>query len=186
MGEIIRKRNKRVPRRNFHEKATLPQLSSFHRTRSFIMFSKYPAAIPCPKPDESNRQPSFFFPKIHFNVIFTSKTRLFDWSLPFMCSNQNVRIYLCVLLDLPISVYFTVIIIIISGYEYKFWRSALLNFLQAPTTASILDPNILIKTLFSHTLNFCSSPNVRDQFTHLYKIFTKIEFLLTNIFKFRT
>jgi len=35
--------------------------------------------------------------------------------------------------------------------------------LYSPNTSSLLDPNILLSTLFSNTLDLCSSLSVRDQ-----------------------
>jgi hypothetical protein len=39
----------------------------------------------------------------------------------------------------------------------------LCNFLNSPVTASLLGPNILLRTLFSNTLSVFSSLSVRDQ-----------------------
>jgi hypothetical protein len=41
--------------------------------------------------------------------------------------------------------------------EYKLWSSSLCSFLQPPVTSFLFDPNILLNTLFSNTLNICSS-----------------------------
>jgi hypothetical protein len=49
------------------------------------------------------------------------------------------------------------------------WSSSLCNFLYSPVTSSLLDPNILLITLFSNTLILCSFLNVRDQVSHPYK-----------------
>jgi hypothetical protein len=51
----------------------------------------------------------------------------------------------------------------ILGEEYKPCSSSLFSFLQPPVTSSLLGPNILLYTLFSNTLNLCSSLNVRDK-----------------------
>ncbi|KAJ4451889.1 hypothetical protein ANN_03367 [Periplaneta americana] len=53
--------------------------------------------------------------------------------------------------------------VIESGEEYKACRSVLCNFLHSPVTSSLLDPNIFLRTLFSNTLNLCSSLKVRVQ-----------------------
>ena len=62
----------------------------------------------------------------------------------------------------------------ILGEEYRSVSSSLCNFLHSPVTPSLLDPNILLNTLFSNTLSLCSSLNVSDQFSHPYKTTGKI------------
>jgi hypothetical protein len=46
----------------------------------------------------------------------------------------------------------------------------------------LLDPNILFSTLFSNILSLCSSFNVRDKVSHLYRTTGKIMFLYILIF----
>ena len=53
-----------------------------------------------------------------------------------------------------------------------------------PVTSSLLGPNILLNTMFSHTLSFLSSRNVNDQVSHPYKTIGKILVLYISIFKF--
>ncbi|KAJ4440405.1 hypothetical protein ANN_08546 [Periplaneta americana] len=50
-----------------------------------------------------------------------------------------------------------------SGEEYNACSSALCNFFNSPVTSFLLAPNIFLSTLFSNTLNFCSSLKVRVQ-----------------------
>ena len=45
----------------------------------------------------------------------------------------------------------------ILGEEYKSFSSSLCSFLYSPVTSSLLGPNILLNTMFSHTLSFLSS-----------------------------
>jgi len=52
----------------------------------------------------------------------------------------------------------------ILGEEYRSLSSSLCSFLHSPVTSSLLGPNILLNTLFSHTLSLRFSPNVGDQF----------------------
>jgi hypothetical protein len=61
------------------------------------------------------------------------------------------------------------IILIIFGEEYKSRSSSLWSFLYSSATSSVFSPNILLNTLFSNTLNLCSSLNVRDQVSHPYR-----------------
>jgi hypothetical protein len=72
----------------------------------------------------------------------------------------------------------------ILGEEYKPCSSSLCSFLQPPVISSLLDPNILLSTLFSNTLNLWSSLNVRDQVSHPYKTTGKITVLYILIFTF--
>jgi hypothetical protein len=53
--------------------------------------------------------------------------------------------------------------------EYKLSSSILCNFLHLPIAFTFLRPNIPFSTLFSNTLNLCSSLSVRDQVSHPHK-----------------
>jgi hypothetical protein len=64
---------------------------------------------------------------------------------------------------------------IIFGEQYRSLSSSLCSFLQSPVTSSLLDPNILLNTLFSNTLSLRSSFNVSDQVSHPYKTTGKIK-----------
>jgi hypothetical protein len=64
-------------------------------------------------------------------------------------------------------IFLDLIILIMSGQEHKLWSSSY-NFLQRPIASFRLGPNILLSTLFSNTLDLCSSLNVKDQFSHTY------------------
>ena len=54
----------------------------------------------------------------------------------------------------------------ILGEQYKSFSSSLCNLLHSPITSSLLGPNILLNTMFSHTLSFLSSCNMNDQVSH--------------------
>ncbi|KAJ4434489.1 hypothetical protein ANN_23051 [Periplaneta americana] len=55
------------------------------------------------------------------------------------------------------------------GERYNACSSALCNFLHSPVTSSLLAPNIFLRTLFSKTLNLCSSLKVRVQVSQPYR-----------------
>ena len=52
---------------------------------------------------------------------------------------------------------------IIFGEQFRSLSSSLRSFLHSPVTPSLIDPNILLNTLFSNALSLCSSPNVSYQ-----------------------
>ena len=55
------------------------------------------------------------------------------------------------------------------GKDYRLLSLSLCSFLHSPATSSLLGPNTLLNTLFSHTLSLLSSHNVSDQVSHLYR-----------------
>jgi len=55
------------------------------------------------------------------------------------------------------------------GEQYRSLSSSLCSFLHSPVTSSLLDPNILIYTLFSNTLSLRTFLSVSDQVAHPYK-----------------
>ena len=73
---------------------------------------------------------------------------------------------------------------IILGEQYKSFNSSLCNLLHSSVASSLLGLNILLNTMFSHTLSFLSSRNVNDQVAHPYKTTGKIIILYILIFKF--
>jgi hypothetical protein len=60
----------------------------------------------------------------------------------------------------------------------------IMSFLQSPVPSSVFGPNILLSTLFSNIRCLCSSLNVRDQVSDLYKTTGKIILLYFLIFMF--
>jgi hypothetical protein len=58
------------------------------------------------------------------------------------------------------------------------------SFMQSPVTSSLFGPNILLSTLFSNTLNLCSSLKVRGQVAHPYRTTGKIIVFYILIFVF--
>jgi hypothetical protein len=53
-----------------------------------------------------------------------------------------------------------------------------MQFSPPSVTSSLFGPNILLSTLFSNTLSLGSSFNVRNQFSHAYKITGKKFYIL--------
>ena len=69
------------------------------------------------------------------------------------------------------------------GVEYSSLSSSLCSFLHYRFISSLLDPYILINTLFSNTLSLHSSLNVSNQVSHLYTKTGKILVLSILIFQ---
>ena len=73
----------------------------------------------------------------------------------------------------PIS-FFSILSLVQYWVRSKNHLASLCNLLHSPVTSSFLGPNILLKTMFSNTLNFVSSHNVSDKVSHPYKTTGKI------------
>jgi len=67
---------------------------------------------------------------------------------------------------------------------FKGLSFSLCSFLHSPVNTSLLDPNILLNTLFSDTLSLHPFLNVSVQVLHPYKTTGKIIVLYILIFKF--
>jgi hypothetical protein len=119
-----------------------------------------------------------YFPKIRFNIILPSMPRSSEWSVFLQASQPMRATYLThpPLFDHPNSRLF--------NEEYKLWCYSLCNCLQPPVTSYLVGPNILLSTLFSKTLNLCSSLNVKDQVPHPYQT-TEYIILCFNVYVFR-
>jgi len=68
------------------------------------------------------------------------------------------------------------------GEQYRSLSSSLCSFLHCPVTLSLLNPNILLNTLFLNTLSLRSSLSASDQVSHPYETNGKIVFLYILIF----
>jgi hypothetical protein len=96
-----------------------------------------------------------YFPMNHSYIyIFPSIPRFSKWYLPLR-DTCPARL---TILDL--------ITLIIRSEEHKLWSSSLCNLLQLCGPSYHLGRNILFSTLFSNTLNLCSSPSMRNQVSH--------------------
>jgi hypothetical protein len=118
-----------------------------------------------------------YFPKIHSNIVLPSMPRSSKWSLPFRFSNQNIVGISCLShtcyippsrhppwFDHPNnncwSVQVTKLLIMLSP--------------PAPATCPFLGPNMLLRTLFSDTLNLYSSLSLTDEVSYPYNTKHKI------------
>jgi len=72
-------------------------------------------------------------------------------------------------------IFLDLLTLIAADEEYKLWSSSLCSLLQPPATSSLLGPIILLITLFTNTLNLCSSLKAKDQdFTPIQCVTTLI------------
>jgi hypothetical protein len=71
----------------------------------------------------------------------------------------------------------------IFGEQYRSLSSSLCSFLHSYVTSSLLDPNILLRTLFSNTPSLGFTPSVSDQLSHPYKATGKISVIIIVVIK---
>ena len=117
-----------------------------------------PAICPYPEPDQSNPCPPLHYLKIQLNIILLSRLGSSKWSLylrfPLYASLLSSICATC-----PTQIIlFDLITLIIFGEKYRALSSSLCSFLHSPVTLSLIDPHILLSTLFSKHLQptlFC-------------------------------
>jgi hypothetical protein len=102
----------------------LSQMNSVHISLIFILISSSQLSL---------RLPSVLLP-LYFPTKSMYAFLTFQWMLH---ARQSITLYL-------------ITVVILCG-EYKWWSFALYNFLQTPVTSFLLNSNILLSTLFSHT-----------------------------------
>ena len=136
---------------------------------------------------DSVHTPTSYSLKIHLSIILPSMPGSPRWSLSLRFPHQN-PVYAsplpCTRYMPQPSILFNFITWTILGEEYGSFSSSLCSFPHSPVTSSLLGPNILLSTLFSDTLSLCSSHNVSDKVSHLYKTTGRITVPYILIFKF--
>ena len=121
---------------------------------------KYPPPVPILSQLNPVHSPTSHFLKIYLNIILPSMSGHSKWSLSFRFPYQN-PVYTSAL---PTRATYTAHLIpldlinrIIFGEQYRSLSSSLCSFLHSHVTSPLLDPNILLSTLFSATLKLASS-----------------------------
>ena len=105
-----------------------------------------------------------FVPQIHFNIYVSASLKVSFLQVPPLKLCLHFWIATC-----PAHLSrFNLRFLIMLGVEYNACSSALCNFLHSPVISSLLAQNIFLSSLFSNTLNLCSSLNVRDQVSQPY------------------
>ena len=135
--------------------------------------SLHSAAYPCSEQYQFGPRPFSNLSKIHFNIILPSTSECSNWSLFFSFSHQSPvctspshrkcnmsRTSQSSSFARPNPIF---------DEEYRLWNASLCSLFHFPVTSSLLDPNILLSTLFSNTLSLCSSLNVSDRVSHPLK-----------------
>ena len=125
--------------------------------------------------------------EIHPNIIHPSTPRFPQWCLSLRLPHQDpihpLSSPICATCPAHLNL-LDFITHTILGEQYKSFSSSLCNLFHSPVTSSLLDPNILLNTMFSDNLNFLSSRNICDQVLHPHKTTGKIIVLYILIFKF--
>ena len=101
--------------------------------------------------------PISHFLKIHLNIIFPSVPGCPQWSLSLRLPHQN-SVHISPLphtryMAHPYNFFFYFVTRTILGEQDRSLSSSICSFLHSPITSSLLDPNILLNTLFSNTLS---------------------------------
>ena len=125
--------------------------------------------------------------EIHSSIIHPSTPRSPQWSPSLQFPRQNPIHPLSAPTRATCPAHLILLDFItrtILGEDYKSFSSSLSNLLHFPVTSSLLDPNILLNTIFSNTLSLLSSRSVNDLVSHPYKTTGKIIVLYILTFNF--
>jgi len=146
-----------------------------------LTHSQVPATCPYPEPDQSSPCPIFQLLKIHLNIILPSMPGSSKRSLSFRFPHQNPACTSPLPIRATCPAYLILVDFItrkILDEENRSLSSSLSSFLYSPVPATLLDPNILLSTLFSNTSVYVSR-SISDPVSHPY---TTGLYILTFIF----
>ena len=109
--------------------------------------------------------PTSHLPEIRPNIIYPFTSWSPQWSLSLRFPQQHPIHPLSshIGATCPPHLLLDFITGIVLGEEYKSFSSSLCSLLHFPVTSSLIDPNILLNTIFSNTLIFLFTLNVSDQ-----------------------
>ena len=138
---------------------------------SSLPHSKVPTTCPCPEPAQSS---PYLHPTFWRSILILSShlclgllSGLFPPGFPtrtlYTPLPSPIRTTCPTHLILLDFITHTIL-----GEEYRSLSSSVCSFLRSPVIYSLLDPNILLNTLFSNTLSPHSSLNMSDQVSHPY------------------
>jgi len=140
-----------------------------------------PTTCPYPEPDQSSPCPYHSTSWRSILILFSHLCLGLPSGL-FPFQNHVCTSPLPIMCYMPNPPHLDLITQIILGEEYRSLNSSL--FLHSAVTLSLLDPNILLSTMFSNTLSLRSSLNVSNHVLHPHKTTGKTMVLYIFIFIF--
>ena len=147
---------------------------------------KSPPPVPFLNQIDPVHVPTSYLLTNRLNIILPSLPGSSKWSLSLGFPHQNPvhTAPLPIRATCPAHPILDLITRTVLGEEYRSLRSSFCSFLYSPLTSSLLEPNILLNTLFSNSLNLPSSLNVNNQVSYPYKTRGKmiVRYILIFIF----